>query len=34
MKTSELIRLCIAVATIAIGMAAYSLLIALQGAAV
>jgi hypothetical protein len=33
MKTTEIIRLVVAVATIAIGMTAYSLLIALQTAA-
>jgi hypothetical protein len=33
MKTAEMIRLVIAVATIAIGMTAYSLLVALQVAA-
>lgn len=32
MKTTEIIRLCIAFATIAIGMTAYSLMIALQAA--
>lgn len=32
MKTTELIRIGIAIATIAVGMTAYSLLVALQAA--
>jgi hypothetical protein len=33
-KTSEIIKICIAIATIAIGLTAYSLLVALQSAAI
>ena len=34
MKTSEWIRICIAVATVMLGVTAYSLLIAVQTAAI
>ncbi len=34
MKTTEFLRICIAVVTVAVGMTAYSLLVALQAAAI
>lgn len=34
MKTTELIKLCIAIATVMVGVTAYTLLIAVQAAAV
>ena len=34
MKTAELIKLCIAIATVMVGVTAYTLLIAVQAAAV
>jgi hypothetical protein len=33
-KTTDIVRICIAVATLALGMTAYSLIVALQYAAV